>query len=162
MFFTSVYRYEVNQTWREPVIQIASVPIVFLVERDDEHRSAMARGLRSDGMNVIEFPGSAEALRALSDSERPAVLVITPEGDGVSDGEFACLAKAAWPQTSIVFTNRLCDAPPPPPGSHVLAKPFAPSRLSRFIRLVVAKPALRGTLQSLYRQARSAGAKAVA
>lgn len=139
---------------------IANIPIVFLVERDDEHRSAMAEGLRSDGMNVSEFTRSAEALTSLSNGGRPAVVVVTPEGDGVTDGELAWAAKANSPQTNIVFTHRPSGATLPP-GTHVLTTPFAPDRLSRFIRLVVAKPALRSTLQALYRRARSSGVRAV-
>ncbi|WP_312165577.1 hypothetical protein [Phenylobacterium sp.] len=139
---------------------IADIPTVFVVERDVGHRSAMAQGLRADGMNVIEFARSAEALAAVSDGGRPAILVITPEGDGLPDHELACRARAAAPRTDIVFTRSPSGAPPP--GSHVLARPFTPGRLSRFIRLVVAKPALRSTLQGLYRQAHATSPRPVA
>ena len=42
-----------------------------------------------------------------------------------------------------------------PPGAHILVKPLGAGKLSCFIRLVAAEPALRGELQCLYRQARS-------
>lgn len=143
------------------VTQTTDTPAIFLVERDLESRSALAAGLRSDGMYVIEFARSAEALAAVSNGGRPAVLVITPEGDGVTDCELACQAKAASPQTNIVLTYEPCGAPKPTPEFHALVKPFKPSKLSRFIRLVVAKPALRGTLQSAYRRAHSSSARQV-
>lgn len=137
----------------------AGAPSIFLVERDDECRRLMAEDMRSDGMTVSTFASSSEALTAVTLGERPAVLVITPEGDGLADGELAWAVKAASPQAGIVFTGRhsgaLC-----PPRTYMLAKPFAPGKLSRFIRLVVARPALRSTLQALYRRAHSADAKA--
>ena len=46
--------------------QTTDTPAIFLVERDLESRSALAAGLRSDGMYVIEFARSAEALAAVS------------------------------------------------------------------------------------------------
>lgn len=143
------------------VTHIADIPTVFLVEHDVDLRAASAYGLRFDGMNVIEFATSTEALAAVAEDGRPAVLVIAPEGDGAAACDLARQVRAWSPQTQVVFTPGPRGEPRTPPGVHVLAKPFEPCRLSRFIRLVVAKPALRSTLQALYRRARSTTAGSV-
>lgn len=140
--------------------QIADIPTIFLVERDVELRGALAEGLRFDGMNIVEFQEGLQALAAIADGERPAVLVVTSEGDGSITCDHARRAKASSPRTQIVFILEPRGGPGTPQGAHVLVKPFAPSKLSRFIRLAVAKPALRSTLQALYRRAHSASAGA--
>lgn len=143
-----------------PATDIANIPSVFLVEHDIEFRGALADGLRFDGMNAVEFHGSAEALAAIAEGARPAVLVIGGEGDGLITCEHVGQAKASSPRTQIVLVLEPGGDPKIPSGSHVLVKPFKPSKLSRFIRLAVAKPALRSTLQALYRRAHSAPARA--
>lgn len=135
------------------------IPTVFLVEHDIDLRGAVAEELRFDGMSIVEFQGSAQALTAIAEGGRPAVLVIASEGDGLITCEHVRQAKALSPRTQIVVVLEPDGDPKIPSGSHVLVKPFAPSKLSRFIRLAVAKPALRSTLQALYRRAHSTRAR---
>lgn len=139
---------------------VADIPTVFLVEHDLDLRGVVAEGLRVDGMNIVEFHRSAQALAAIAEGARPAVLVIAPEGDGLITCKHIVQAKAMSPRTQIVLVLEPGGDPEIPPGSHVLVKPFKPSKLSRFIRLAVAKPALRSTLQASYRRAHSAPAGA--
>lgn len=139
---------------------VSDISTVFLVEHDLDLCGVMAEGLRLDGMNVVEFHESAQALAAIAEGARPAVLVIAPEGDGLITCEHVDQAKASSPGTQIILLLEPDGDPEIPSGSHVLVKPFKPSKLSRFIRLAVAKPALRSTLQALYRRAHSAPARA--
>ena len=111
-------------------------------------------------MNVVEFHRSAQALAAIAEGARPAVLVIAPEGDGLITCEHVGQVRASSPRTQIILVLEPGGYPEIPWGSHVLVKPFKPSKLSRFIRLAVAKPALRSALQTLYRRAHSAPARA--
>lgn len=142
------------------VTGIADIPTVFLVEHDVDLCGVIAEGLRHDGMNIVVFHESAQALAAIAEGARPAVLVITPEGDGLITCEHVGQAKAWSPRTQIILVLEPGGGPAIPSGSHVLVKPFKPSKLSRFIRLAVVKPALRSTLQALYRRAHSTPAKA--
>lgn len=139
---------------------VTDIPTVFLVEHDLDLRGAVAEGLRLDGMNVVEFYRSAQALAAIAEGARPAVLVIAPESDGSITCEHVRQAKALSPRTQIILALEPGGDPKIPPGSHVLVKPFKPSKLSRIIRLAVAKPALRSALQALYRRAHSTPARA--
>ena len=142
---------------------VSDIPTVFLVEHDLDLRGVVAEGLRFDGMNVVEFHRSAQALAAIAEGARPAVLVIAPEGDGLITCEHVGQVRASSPRTQIVLVLEPGGDPEIPSGSHVLVKPFKPfkpSKLSRFIRLAVAKPALRSALQTLYRRAHSAPARA--
>lgn len=139
---------------------VTDIPTVFLVEHDLGLCGVVAEGLRFDGMNVVEFRRSAEVLAAITGGARPAVLVIAPEGDGLLTCEHVNQAKASSPRTQIVFLLEPGGDPESPSGCHTLLKPFKPSKLSRYIRLAVAKPALRSALQALYRQAQSAAATA--
>ena len=139
---------------------VTDIPAVFLVEHDLDLCGVVAEGLRFDGMNVVEFHRSAQALAAIAEGARPAVLVIASEGDGLITCEHVGRAKASSPRTQIILLLEAGADPKIPAGSHVLVKPFKPSKLSRFIRLAVAKPALRSALQALYRQAQSAAATA--
>ena len=139
---------------------VSDIPTIFLVEHDLDLRGVVAEGLRFDGMSVVEFHRSAQALAAIAEGARPAVLVIAPEGDGLITCEHVGQVRASSPRTQIILVLEPGGDPEIPSGSHVLVKPFKPSKLSRFIRLAVAKPALRSALQTLYRRAHSAPARA--
>lgn len=139
---------------------IADIPTIFLVEHDLDFCGLVAEGLRCDGMNIVVFQRSAQALAAIAEGARPAVLVIAPEGDGMITCEHVDRARALSPRTQVILLLEPDGDPKIPSGSHVLVKPFKPSKLSRFIRLAVAKPALRSTLQALYRRAHSTPARA--
>jgi DNA-binding NtrC family response regulator len=131
-------------------------PAVLLVQANESARAGLAAGLRRDGMEVIEFARAEQALAALRRDLDAAVLVTEPALGRLTDQELAEQAKDAACQITIILTpeptaGRL-DAPP---GAHCLVKPFEAAKLSRFIRLVAAKPALRSVLQRRYRTANS-------
>jgi len=147
-----------------PVIQEPAMPLnvacdrptIVLVENDGELRGRLAAGLRHDGMRVVEYEHGGPALAAIQQGLSADVLVICPQDDGTVTCDVARQAKALAPQIQIVVTPAPEATTGLPPEAHVLVKPFEPSRLSRYIRLVAARPALRGALRAVYRQARSA------
>ena len=132
-----------------------ALPAIWLVQRDAKLRTQLAAGLRRDGMTVVEFEAAETALEALRKGARAAVLVTEPAAGRLTDRELTEQARMAAPRLEIIFTPTANTAEAPlPAGAHRLPKPLDPFKLSRFIRLVAAKPALRGTLQSRYRAAR--------
>ena len=131
-------------------------PTIVLVERDTDLRSQLAAGLRHDGMRIVEYADGGPALVALEQGLSAAVLVIAPQSGGEATCDVVRRAKALSPQIQIVVTPAPEETSGLPPAAHVLVKPFEASRLSRYIRLVAARPALRGALRAAYRQARSA------
>lgn len=138
------------------MIHARELPAIWLVQSDERLRTQWAAGLRRDGMAVVEFPAAEPALKALREDRGAAVLVVEPARGRLSDHELVEQARACAPRIEIIFTPLAADRGGKPAGVHVLAKPFDAFKLSRFIRLVACKPALRGALQALYRQARSA------
>lgn len=133
-----------------------ALPAIWLVQRDARLRTQLAEGLRRDGMTVVEFEAVETALEALRKGARAAVLVTEPAAGRLTDRELSEQARMAAPRLEIIFTPQAGEADAAPPaGAHRLPKPLDAFKLSRFIRLVAAKPALRGTLQSRYRAARS-------
>lgn len=134
----------------------SNLPAIWLVQRDDRLRIQLAAGLRRDGMNVVEFQTAETALEALRTGARAAILVTEPAAGRLTDRELSEQARMAAPRLEIIFTPLAGEADAAPPaGAYRLPKPLDAFKLSRFIRLVAAKPALRGTLQSRYRAARS-------
>lgn len=139
------------------MIHASELPAIWLVQSDERLRTQWATGLRRDGMAVVEFPAAEPALEALRKDGGAAVLVVEPARGRLSDHQLAEQARACAPRIEIIFTPlAAADRGGTPVGAHVLAKPFDAFKLSRFIRLVAAKPALRAALQAIYRQARSA------
>lgn len=132
------------------------IPEIWIMQPDDRLRTRLATELRHDGMKVVEYASEELALAALSRTGKAAVLVTEPASGRMTNGEFARQARRTAPRLEIIFTPASQpDAGATPPGAHVLVKPLGVGKLSRFIRLVAAKPALRNELQCLFRQARS-------
>ena len=139
-----------------------SVPAIWLIQPEALLLEALADGLRRDGMTVSSFPSIEPALEALNRGERPAVLVVGPLQGPLTDLEFTEQTKALAPRVAVIFTPQLTDPVRATPGAHILAHPLDSAKLSRFIRLVAARPAFRGALQSLYREAHPASEAATA
>lgn len=131
-------------------------PTIVLVENDGELRGRLAAGLRHDGMRVVEYDDGGPALAAIEQGLSADVLVIAPQADGMATGDVARQARVLAPRIQIVVTPASEATDGLPRDAHMLIKPFEPSRLSRYIRFVAARPALRGALRAVYRQARSA------
>jgi DNA-binding NtrC family response regulator len=134
---------------------VSHPPAVLLVQADEGARAGLAAGLRRDGMDVVEFAAAEQALAALGRGLNAAILVTEPARGRLTDQELAEQAKDAASEITIILTPepaaRRLDAPH---GAHCLTKPFEAAKLSRFIRLVTAKPALRGVLQRWYHAAK--------
>lgn len=119
------------------MIRAPELPAIWLVQSDARLRAQWAAGLRREGMAVVNFAAAGRSR--------------------LSDHQLADQARTCAPRIEIIFTPlAAADRGGTPVGAHVLAKPFDAFKLSRFIRLVAAKPALRAALQAIYRQARSA------
>jgi DNA-binding NtrC family response regulator len=132
------------------------VPEIWIMQTDEGLRKRLASELRHDGMKVVEYASEDMALAALMRTGKAAVLVTEPASGRRTNGDLARQAKTTAPRLEIIFTPAAePEAGTTPPGAHVLVKPLGVGKLSRFIRLVAAKPALRSELQCLYRQARS-------
>ena len=130
-----------------------SVPAIWLIQPEALLLETLADGLRRDGMTVSSFPSIEPALEALNRGERPAVLVVGPLQGPLTDLEFTEQTKALAPRVAVIFTPQLTDPVRATPGAHILAHPLDSAKLSRFIRLVAGRPAVRGALQALYRAA---------
>lgn len=131
-------------------------PAVLLVQADEGARAALAAGLKRDGMEVIEFAVAEQALEALRRGLNAAILVTEPAHGRLTDRELVEQAKDSASQISIVLTSQpVAGRLEALRGAHCLAKPFDAARLSRFIRLVAAKPAQRSVLQRCYRAAQT-------
>lgn len=132
-------------------------PAVLLVLADEGVRAGLAAGLRRDSMDVVEFAMAEQALAALGRGLNAAVLVTEPARGRLTDQELAEQAKDAICGITIILTpEAAAGRPDAPRDAHCLAKPLESAKLSRFIRLVAAKPALRGALQRRYRAAQAA------
>jgi DNA-binding NtrC family response regulator len=131
------------------------MPQIWIIQPDERLRMRWASELRNDGMKVVEYASAEPALEALSKGGKAAVLVAEPASGKLTNGEFSEQARAWSPRLEIIFTPSGPEPDAAHAGAHVLLKPFEAGKLSRFIRLVAAKPALRSTLQRLFRQARS-------
>ena len=136
---------------------LSSEAPILLIEPDLDLRRALAEGLTSDGMAVAACASAADALTRLDDGLIPAVLV-TPFAPGIEESALIIKSRLRWPRLEVVFTG--------PPSARValrggyhLAAPFDADKLSRFLRLVVARPALRSVLQHRYRDAHKAMAE---
>lgn len=138
----------------------STIPTIWLVQSDADLSHRLAADLRQDGMPVTVFPSIVPALEALTRGERPAVLVVAPLQGPLTDLEFTEQAKALAPRATLVFTPQRAEPTNPTPGVHVLAHPLDGAKLSRFIRLVAGRPAVRGALQALYRAAHPASTPA--
>lgn len=131
-------------------------PAVLLVQADEDARAGLAAALRRDGMDVVEFAVAKQALAALGRGLSAAVLVTEPALGRLTDQELAEQAKDAVSEITIILTpDPAAECLDVPRGAHSLAKPFEGAKLSRFIRLVAARPALRGVLQRWYRAAQA-------
>lgn len=109
-------------------------------------------------MSVIECDSPESAFLALSKGLGAAVLVTAPvpATSWLTHREFVEQARDASPDLEIIFTTaRFDEGSASPVRVHVLPGPVEAAMLSRFVRLVVARPTLRGTLQAQHRQARS-------
>ena len=131
-------------------------PEIWIIQPDAPLRTTWATELRQDGMQVVEFGSLELALEALSKGAKAALLVTEPATGRLTYAEFFEQARAGSPRLEVVFTpNGELDTDCSPTSAHVLVRPFGAGKLSRFIRLVAAKPALRNTLQRQFRQARA-------
>ena len=130
----------------------AELPLVMIIEPDVEARRELEDGLVADGMAVATFANHAEALAALHTGLTPAVLV-TPLIPGVEGSALIMRSRVRWPRLEIVFTGPAQDRIGLR-GAYHLATPYDAAKLSRFLRLAAGRPALRSTLQSLYRDSR--------
>lgn len=140
-----------------------ALPAIWLVQRDERLRAQLAAGLQRDGMSVVEYAAAEAALEALRKGGKAAVLVTEPAGGRLTNRELAEQARVVSPRLEIIFTPSARDTDEAAPaGTHLLVGPLDAFKLSRFIRLVVAKPALRSALRARYRQARSAAPSIVA
>ena len=134
-------------------------PTIWLVQSDEQRRAQLASELRDDGMSVLECASTDVALEAVRKGVKAAVLVTEPAFGRLTDCELVEQFQDAAPRLEIIFTPPAgAYAYPTPPGAHVLVKPFGAGKLSRYIRLVAAKPVLRSVLQGLYRQAKASRA----
>lgn len=129
---------------------------ILLVESDPERRAGLAAGLRRDGMKVIEHSSPEAALAALRRGMKAAVMVTEPALGRLTESELFEQVRDTAPRLVVIFTRaagagRLAA----PQAAYALAQPFDPAKLSRFIRLVAARPALRSALQQQYRRTRS-------
>lgn len=139
----------------ERLMSDADTPCVWLVQADPERRRQWAAGLRQDGMAVREFDRIGDALTALRQSPSVAMLVTEANNGPLAVLELLNQARTAAPGLETVFTQQAgSDRASCPPGLAVLTEPFDGAKLSRHIRLVAAKPALRSALQRRFRQAR--------
>jgi DNA-binding NtrC family response regulator len=139
----------------ERLMSDADSPCVWLVQADPERRRQWAAGLRQDGMAVREFDRIGNALTALRQSPTVAMLVTQANDEPLAVLELISQARTAAPRLEIVFTQQAgSDGASCPPGLAVLTEPFDGAKLSRHIRLVAAKPALRSALQRRFREAR--------
>jgi DNA-binding NtrC family response regulator len=131
-------------------------PEIWIIQPDAPLRTTWAAELRQDGMQVVEFGSPELALEALSKGAKAALLVTEPATGRLTYAEFFEQVRAGSPRLEVVFTPAgEFDTDGSPPSAHVLVRPFGAGKLSRFIRLVAAKPALRSTLQRQFRQARA-------
>jgi DNA-binding NtrC family response regulator len=131
-------------------------PAVLLVQADEGARARLAAALRRDGMDVVEFAMAEQALAALGGGLSAAVLVTEPALGRLTDQELAEQAKDAASEITIILTpDPAAGRLDVPQGARCLPKPFEAAKLSRFIRLVAAKPALRAVLQRSYRAAQA-------
>jgi FixJ family two-component response regulator len=130
-----------------------TTPIVWLAQSEAGVADRLALDLRQNGMVVVVFASTLEALAALTQGGRPAVLVTEPLRGPLTDLEFTEQVKVIAPRASIVFTPQGETPRASTPGTHVLVHPFDGAKLSRFIRLAAGRPAVRGALQALYREA---------
>lgn len=135
---------------------------IWLIQPDEPLTETLAEGLRRDGMTVSIVPSIAPALQALHQGGRPAVVVVAPFEGPLTDLEFIEQAKALSPRVAVFFTPSSTGVARTRSGAHILPHPLDGAKLSRFIRLVAARPALRSTLQTLYRNAQPPRAKAEA
>ena len=131
----------------------SAIPVIWLIQPDAVLSDRLAADLRRDGMTVAAFPSFLPALEALNGGERPAVLVVAPRLGPLTDLEFSEQAEALAPRAALVFTPQREEPSNSAPGVHTLAHPLDGAKLSRFIRLVAGRPAVRGALQALYRTA---------
>lgn len=141
---------------RSSIRSMSHPPAVLLVQADEGARAGLAAGLRRDGMEVVEFAVAEQALAALGRGLNAAVLITEPALGRLTDQELAEQVKDAASQITIILTPEpAAGRLGAPQGAHCLVKPFEAAKLSRFIRLVAAKPALRGVLQRWYRAAKA-------
>lgn len=127
-------------------------PSLLLAYADPLVRQELAAGLRSDGMDVIECALVEQALNFLERGANAAILVAEPATGRLTDMELVEHARDAAPHITVILTpdpavGRLSA----PPGAFTLPKPLEASKLSRYIRLVAARPALRSRLQHWFR-----------
>jgi DNA-binding NtrC family response regulator len=119
---------------------------ILLVEPHEQLRAKLAAGLRRDGLEVAEHASAETAIEALRQGLRPAVLVTDPQLGGMTGWRLAEAARVAAPRLAVIFTPAgPVKAQVKPAGSYLLPKPHDAEKLSRFIRLVAARSALRGT-----------------
>ena len=140
-----------------PKVTEAAPPPVMIVESDGVVRAKLEAGLAADGMVVAAFATTAAALAAIEDGVVPAVLV-TPATPGAEISPLVACSREKWPRLAIVFTGPFPFQIDLRGAYHLAAYPD-PVKLSRFLRLVVARPALRSTMQSRYRDARQSASR---
>jgi DNA-binding NtrC family response regulator len=129
---------------------------VWLIQPDARLSATLAVGLRQDGMRVVKYGSAEAALAALGKGHKAGVLVTAPALGRMTNREFVEQAKAVAPRVIIVFTPppAAADGHIPAEDAHILAGPLDVVKLSRFLRLITARPAPLGALQAAYRQTR--------
>lgn len=131
--------------------QPPAAPATWLICSDELLRARLARGLRIDGMNVIEFEGGEPVIAALQRGAPPAIAAL--DAAGLASAEIVEGLCAGSPSPEIVLFGEPSDGSAIPRGAHRFRGEINVWRLSRFLRLVVARPALRSALQASYRLA---------
>ena len=128
---------------------------VWLIQPDARLSATLAVGLRQDGMRVVKYGSAEAALAALGKGHKVGVLVTAPALGRMTNRELVEQAKAVAPRVIIVFTPAAAaDGHTPAEDAHILAGPLDVVKLSRFLRLITARPAPLGALQAAYRQTR--------
>jgi hypothetical protein len=132
--------------------QPSAAPAIWLICPDEPLRGRVARGLRVDGMNVVEFAWVEAAVAAHQGGARPAIALIQTFTE-LELAESLDGLRAGPTPPEIVILGEVPDSFVVPAAAHRFHGEINVWRLSRFLRLVVARPSLRSALQASYRLA---------
>jgi hypothetical protein len=109
---------------------------------------SLATQLRADWPDIVEFASCHTALAALAKGRKPAVMVTEPPSGILTKFEFFEQAMDFAPRALVIFTPQAVRAETLPRGARAFGHPLEAARLSGFIRLLVAAPALTSTLSA--------------
>lgn len=106
---------------------------ILLVEDDELIRRSVEQALAAHGLDVVPVADGHAVLGRLA-GPRPSVLVtdinLGPGPDGL---EISRLARATWPDISVVYMSAHDLAECGVEGALLVAKPFDPDRLARLV-----------------------------